>query len=42
MVEAWNSLPENIVNAATLNGFKIGLDAVWTKKIFTTRNKINK
>jgi len=34
IVDSWNSLPENVINAASLNGFKNGLDLKWNEKRF--------
>ena len=30
----WNSLPAELVNAQTINGFKNGLDALWKEKLY--------
>ena len=32
VVDDWNSLPEGVVSARTLNGFKSGLDSVWRER----------
>ena len=34
IVESWNSLPEDIVNAASLNTFKARLDKCWSIRKF--------
>ena len=30
----WNSLPAELVNAQTINGFKNGLDVLWKNKLY--------
>ena len=30
----WNSLPAELVNTQTINGFKNGLDALWKDKLY--------
>ena len=36
VVNDWNSLPENVIKAESLNIFKNRLDDVWSDKMFTT------
>ena len=36
VVNDWNSLPERVIKAESLNLFKNRLDDVWSEKMFTT------
>jgi hypothetical protein len=36
IVNTWNSLPENIVSAPTINSFKARLDKLWGNKLYET------
>ena len=36
VINDWNSLPESVINAESLNSFKCRLDDLWSKKMFDT------
>ena len=39
VINAWNNLPESIVNASSINDFKNKLDNHWSDKMFRTRKQ---
>ena len=39
VINAWNNLPESIVNASSINDFKNKLDNHWSDKMFCTRKQ---
>ena len=40
VVDSWNLLPDNVVNAPSLNSFKSRLDRVWANHMYTTDLKL--
>ena len=36
VINDWNSLPEHVATAPTLNGFKARLDKFWSEKVYDT------
>ena len=40
VVEDWNSLPEEVVDAPTLNCFKNRLDKLWTTRMYTVTDEV--
>ena len=41
VVKVWNSLPEKVVGAGTLNMFKNSLDRLWSKQELVYRSVID-
>ena len=35
VVNSWNALPEEIVNAASLNSYKANLDRLWRDRVYS-------